>query len=183
MTEFEAEDISQSLRKSKAKKFKELNKKWKKTLDLMKTHKEEQHEEIQQKRISEMKKKKSAMNLILKENEEKKKKQLEETKDRIKDSEEQIHRNIIQNAERIEKERLENERKTMQKLNKISEHRKQKILETKENFLISTSKSLENFKINHQKVETENEQKHDMLKVKAFENFAEWVIFYFTLIY
>ena len=175
MTEFESIDANEALKRTKVKKFRELNTKWKKTLALMKMRKEEQHEESIHRRVESMALKKSLMDKILKENEEKKQQIVSEMKHKNKESFDLIHDKNQRRAEQIEKERLLNEKKTHERLNRISGHREINMRTFRDNFRSHTEKSLEHFKENWKHLGEENEQRAAELKSKEFEKYAGWV--------
>jgi len=175
MTEFESMDTSEALRRSKVKKFRELNNKWKKTLALMKNKKEEIQEEAQNKRIETMANKKSVMDKIIKENEEKKQQILDEMKSKSKESVDYIKNKNKIRAEQIENERIQNEKKTHEKVHRISEYRTVKMNEFKETFTSHTAKSIEQYKHNWSKLQESKEKFHQEMAGKAFEKFAGWV--------
>ncbi len=184
MTEFESAHVTEHFKISKVrkiltnlkvKKFRDLNKKWKRTLALMKNRKEEMVEEALNKRMETMENKKSAMEKILKENEEKKLQILEEIKNKNKLTEEVIQTNMHLKAEKIEEERLNHEKKTKERLTRISEHRHTRLQETMENFLDNSHRSLDHFKKNWKRLEESKEKKQEELKAKAFDKYVGWV--------
>lgn len=179
ITEFDSIEANETLRRSKVKQFKDLNQKWKRTVSLMKTKKEEIHLEAINKRVEAMAAKKLSNEKILKENEEKKQQTLDELKSKNKQSVDLIHNKNQLRAQQIEQERLQNQKKTSDKLRRISDYRSTKMNEFKENFVRYITKSLDHFKENWREVKEQKEKREEELRSKVFDKFAGWVSQYY----